>query len=305
MQKTYKIAISGQVQGVGFRPYVYGLATEFNLTGTVSNNEEGVIIFVTGIEDNILQFYNKLIDFPPPVSRIKDSELNQIETISFDEFKIIPSKKGGQLNLSLTPDFAICEYCQNDIINPNNRRFDYPFTTCVNCGPRWAITETFPFEREHTSIDDFPMCEDCVEEYTKPTDRRFHSQTNTCKTCGIDLFLVDSKGVRIDVSNDDLFKKMASLLSEGRIIAIKNTSGYLLCCNSENEQVVKKLRDSKNRPTKPFAILYPSLNHLEKELELEEVHIQSLKSTERPINIISFKDFKGNIALNQVAPGHW
>ena len=197
MLKTYKISISGQVQGVGFRPYVYGLAMEFLLTGTVSNNEEGVIIFVSGLEESIQGFYNKLIKFPPPVSRIKGSFIAQIDDRVFEEFKIIPSKKGGQLNLSLTPDFAICEDCQNDIINQENRRYIYPFTTCVNCGPRWAITETFPFERDHTSIDDFPMCEDCIEEYTNPLDRRFHSQTNTCETCGIDLCLVDNSEYEI------------------------------------------------------------------------------------------------------------
>ena len=303
MIKTYKISISGQVQGVGFRPYVYNLATEFALTGTVSNNEEGVIIFVSGLEESIQRFYHKLINFPPPVSRIKNSEIIQIEDKFFNDFKIIPSKKGGQLNLSLTPDFAICDDCQNDIINPKNRRFNYPFTTCVNCGPRWAITETFPFEREHTSIDEFPMCEDCIKEYTNPLDRRFHSQTNTCKTCGIELVLVDKLNKKVEVSKDNLFKEIAKLLSDGKIIAIKNTSGYLLCCNAENEKVVQQLRDKKNRPNKPFAILYPSLNHLKNELQVDEVHVKSLQSTARPITIISLKDYIGNIVLDKVAPG--
>jgi len=303
MQKTYKILISGQVQGVGFRPYVYTLAQDFLLTGSVSNNEEGVIIFVSGPEESILKFYNKLIQFPPPVSRIKDNKFHQIDNIVFDDFKIIPSKKSGQLNLSLTPDFAICDDCKNDIINPENKRYNYPFTTCVNCGPRWAITETFPFEREHTSIDEFPMCDDCIEEYSNPGDRRFHSQTNTCKKCGINLFLIDNSGNKVEVSNDILFKKIASFLSEGKVIAIKNTSGYLLCCNAENEKVVQQLRNNKNRPNKPFALLFPSLDHLRNELELDEVHVRSLTSTERPINIISINNYKGNIALSQVAPG--
>ena len=303
MQKTYKISISGQVQGVGFRPYVYSLAIEFSLTGTVSNNEEGVIIFVSGLEESIQEFYNKLIQFPPPVSRIKESKIIQIEDRFFDDFKIIPSKKEGQLNLSLTPDFAICEDCQKDIINSENRRYNYPFTTCVNCGPRWAITETFPFERDHTSIDEFPMCDDCLKEYTNPLDRRFHSQTNTCETCGIHLVLVDNLGVKIDVSKNDLFKEIATLLSAGKIIGIKNTSGYLLCCNAENEQAIQQLRDKKNRPNKPFAILYPSLNFLKNELQVDEVHVKSLSSTKRPITIISLNDYKGNIALDKVAPG--
>ena len=303
MQKTCKISISGQVQGVGFRPYVFGLATEFSLTGTVSNNEEGVIIFVTGLEESIQSFYNKLIQFPPPVSRIKDSEMSLIGDEFFEDFKIIPSKKGGQLNLSLTPDFAICEECQNDILNPENRRYNYPFTTCVNCGPRWAITETFPFERDHTSIDYFPMCDACIKEYTNTLDRRFHSQTNTCETCGIDLCLVDNSNVKLETSKHTVFNDVANFLSEGNIIAIKNTSGYLLCCNAENEQAVKQLRDKKKRPNKPFAILYPSLEFLKDELQLDEVHIKSLTSTERPITIISLKDYKGKIALKEVAPG--
>ncbi len=303
MQKTYRISISGQVQGVGFRPYVYNLATEFQLIGTVSNNDEGVIIYVSGLEKSIQEFYNKLIQFPPPVSRIKDSDISQIEDKVFEDFMIIPSKKGGQLNLSLTPDFAICEDCQKDIIIPQNKRYNYPFTTCVNCGPRWAITETFPFEREHTSIDEFPMCDDCIEEYTNPLDRRFHSQTNTCDTCGIDLVLIDNSGDTVEVAKDALFKKITSLLSEGNIVAIKNTSGYLLCCNAENGNVVRQLRNKKSRPNKPFAILYPSLIHLKDELELDEVHYNSLTSTERPITIISLKNYKGNIALKEVAPG--
>tara|TARA_R110002050_G_scaffold288248_2_gene440030 strand:- start:6157 stop:8424 length:2268 start_codon:yes stop_codon:yes gene_type:complete len=303
MLKTYQITFSGQVQGVGFRPYIYSLAKEFLLQGTVSNNEEGVIIFVSGLEESIQSFYSKLIQFPPPVSRIKDSKIFQIEDKIFDAFKIILSKKGGQLNVSLTPDFAICNDCQSDIVNQENRRFNYPFTTCVNCGPRWAITGNFPFEREHTSINDFPMCEECMEEYTNPLDRRFHSQTNTCQTCGIELFLVDNSDEKLEVSKDALFKNVASLLSEGKIIAIKNTSGYLLCCNAENEQVIKELRDKKNRPNKPFAILYPSLDHLKNELQLDEVHVRSLTSTERPINIISLKGYSGKIVLNEVAPG--
>ena len=303
MQKTYKILFSGQVQGVGFRPYVYRLATEYSLTGTVSNNEEGVIVLVSGSEESIRAFYHRIIQFPPPVSRLKASEIHHVEYLHFDGFKIIPSEKGGQLNLSLTPDFAICSDCQDDIVNPANRRFEYPFTTCVNCGPRWAITETFPFEREHTSLDEYPMCEACRKEYTNPADRRFHSQTNTCQTCGIDMFLCDASGEKIEIPKDTLFKKTASLLLGGHIIAIKNTSGYLLCCNAENETVVQRLRDKKNRPKKPFAILYPSLKHIKNELLLDGIHVQSLTSPERPINIIPLKGYKGNIALHKVAPG--
>jgi len=303
MIKTFKISISGQVQGVGFRPYVYSLATEFSLKGTVSNNEEGVIIYVTGDSKNIDNLYQKLIKFPPPVSKIQYSSITEIEEIVFNDFRIIAFEKGGQLNLPLTPDFAICEDCKNDLENSENRRYNYPFTTCVNCGPRWAITQTFPFERNHTSIDDFPMCEECKNEYTSPTDRRFHSQTNTCANCGIKLELISNVGETIKTSSKNIFYKIAELLSKGNIIAIKNTSGYLLCCNAENPEVIQKLRDKKHRPNKPFAVLYPSLEFLHKEMILNDKQIKSLTSSERPINIISLKNYRGNIALKNIAPG--
>lgn len=303
MQKTYKILISGQVQGVGFRPYVYNLAKDFLLKGSVSNNENGVIILVQGLDQSVQDFYDRLIHFPPQVSKIRECSITEIQFILFNEFNIVPSTKEGQLNVILTPDFALCDDCKDDIKDVENRRFSYPFTTCVNCGPRWAITETFPFERNHTSIDEFPMCETCQEEFENPSNRRFHSQTNTCSTCGINLDLINHLGQHIQVQKDELFKKVAFLLEEGSIIAIKNTSGFLLCCNAENESAVQKLRDKKQRPKKPFAVLYPSIHHLKHELVISAEQEKSLQSVERPINIINAIGYKGKIHLSKVAPG--
>ncbi len=303
MQETYKIIISGQVQGVGFRPYVYNLANEFSLKGLVSNDENGVIILLQGSKQSINDFYSKLINFPPPVSKIKNHSITQIQRAKFDAFKIVPSKKATQLDLLLTPDFAICDDCKEEIKNINNRRFNYPFTTCVNCGPRWAITETFPFERSNTSVDDFVMCEKCQEEYENPSNRRFHSQTNSCSTCGVNFNLTDNQGKILNLKKAGIFKETAQLLSEGKIIAIKNTSGFLLCCNAENKDVVKKLRIKKQRPNKPFAVLYPSIDLLKSELDINYEQERSLTSVERPINIINLKNYKGNIALKEVAPG--
>ena len=300
---TYKITISGQVQGVGFRPFVYGLAKSFSLKGTVSNNEEGVIIFVTGLKNVIKLFYEKLLQNSPSVSKIKNSEIIEVENKEFADFNIIPSTKSGQINLPLTPDFAICDDCKNDIQNPENRRYNYPFTTCVNCGPRWAITQTFPFERNHTTIHNFPMCKECEKEYSNPADRRFHSQTNTCQTCGITLNLLDNLGNKIVSTSENIFKIIGKFLTEGNIIAIKNTGGYLLCCNAENEEAIKKLRNKKNRPNKPFAVLFPSMEFLQKDLKINEFQRKSLTSAERPINIIPLENYKGKIALNSVAPG--
>jgi hydrogenase maturation protein HypF len=302
MLKTYKITVSGQVQGVGFRPYVYTLATEFNLKGTVSNNEKGVIIFAQGDTQNIESFYHKLIHSPPPVSKIQNSSIIEIEPLVFKNFKIIASNKNGQLNLPLTPDFAICEDCKNEIEIPTNKRYNYPFTTCVNCGPRWAITKNFPFERSNTNIDHFPMCESCEREYTNPINRRFHSQTNTCETCGIKLSLINYEGKEMETSTENLFKKVANLLSKGNIVAIKNTSGYLLCCNAENETTIQKLRILKNRPNKPFAVLFPSLKLLQKQITISPKEKELLTSTQCPITIIPSKNYSGKISLKNIAP---
>ena len=303
MLKTYKISFSGQVQGVGFRPYVFNLARRFNLTGTVSNNEEGVIIYVTGKDSCIWDFYKNLSFFPPPVSHVENHKLKEIDFLQFDDFKIIPSSVRGNINLRLTPDFAICNQCMEDINNPINRRHNYAFTTCVNCGPRWAITKKFPFEREHTSIVTYPMCKDCQTEYADPSNRRFHSQTNTCNTCGIILDLCDNQNNLILNNQDELFTKVASLLAVGNIVAIKNTSGYLLCCSAEDSGAIKRLRVLKKRPTKPFAVLYPSIEKLRIELDISDEEIKILKSSERPITILSSKNFKGKLALEEVAPG--
>jgi len=302
MLKTFKIVVTGRVQGVGFRPYVFVLAQKFKLKGSVSNNEEGVIIYVTGLATNIRSFYQILIEKPPKVAKIKNHFSQEIEWKDFSDFQIIPSKKTGKLNLQLTPDFAICDDCKIEISDHNNRRYNYPFTTCVNCGPRWAITNTFPFERSHTSIDEFEMCETCRIEYSDPSDRRFHSQTNSCSTCGISILLTNAQGLALSIKKEEIFKKTASLIKKGNIIAIKNTGGYLLCCDANNDVVVKKLREKKKRPNKPFAILYPSIKLLEHDLKVDEQQKNALISTERPIVIISKDNFKGDLAIEALAP---
>jgi len=302
MQKTYQISISGQVQGVGFRPYVYVLAHNYKIKGTVSNNEFGVIIFSTGEEKNILSFYKKLIEKPPVVSRIIHHAIQQIDYKEFEDFQIIASQKGSKLNVQLTPDFAICDDCKKEIKIRENRRYLYPFTTCVNCGPRWAITTAFPFERNHTSIDEFIMCEACMDEYINPLDRRFHSQTNSCQKCGIKIELKDSEGTTIKVQKSEIFKTLAAYIKEGKIVAIKNTTGYLLCCDASNEVIINKLRIKKNRPQKPFAILYPTINLLKEQLEINYKQTLALTSTERPIVIVPKTNFKGTLALTELAP---
>jgi hydrogenase maturation protein HypF len=272
------------------------------LKGSVSNNEEGVIIYITGIAKNVHSFYQCLIESPPKVSKIKNHFIQEIELKNFHDFQIIPSQKSGKLNLQLTPDFAICDDCKNEIYDSANRRYYYPFTTCVNCGPRWAITNTFPFERDHTSIDEFEMCETCQNEYSNPADRRFHSQTNSCSTCGISILITNAQGLAMNIKEEEVYKKTASLIKKGNIIAIKNTGGYLLCCDAGNKEIVNKLRKKKKRPNKPFAVLYPSIELLENELKVSPQQKKALTSSERPIVIISKSYFDGDLALQEIAP---
>jgi len=303
MLVSQKIRIAGQVQGVGFRPFVYNLACRFDISGYVSNDERGVIIHVEGESDTLNEFYRELIDNPPPLARIHSHFLESSDPEGCSDFRIRTSQKGGPLNLQLTPDFGICDTCREEIADPENRRFDYPFTTCVNCGPRWALTRDFPFEREHTSLDEFTMCEDCAEEYKDPFNRRFHSQTNSCSVCGIALRLFDSDGNPVKVPDSELFRKIAGLISSGKIVAIKNTGGYLLCCDADNSDAVMRLRERKRRPAKPFALMYPNLEVLEKEMTVNESQRAALRSVPRPILILPHEGYSGKLALESIAPG--
>ena len=303
MRSTYKIICNGRVQGVGFRPYVSKLAKSMGLTGNVSNNEDGVIIYASGASAHVTQFYRELVNNPPPVAIIKTHEIIKLDWVKYERFEILPTQAKGKLNLALTPDFAICEICSEEISDPENRRYQYPFTTCVNCGPRWSVTNTFPFERAHTTIHEFSMCPVCQTEYEDPNARRYHSQTNSCPNCGIRLELTDHHGILIKVGSQLLFKKISELIGNGKILAIKNTGGYLLCCDARNPEVVQRLRHLKKRPKKPFAILYPSIDALKEQINLDQDQTKELCSSERPIVIVSSKGFKGELALDELAPG--
>ena len=221
MPNTFEITISGQVQGVGFRPFVHGLAKQLQLSGSVCNNQNGVLIHVNASEENINGFLVQLLENAPPISVIQSHSIFEIPFQEFDDFKIISSEKNHQINIPLTPDFAICESCTADIRDKENRRFGYAFTTCTNCGPRYAVTTKFPFERINTTISEFVMCSTCQTEYTNPDDRRFHSQTNSCSDCGIKLQLVDTDGREFNASQANIMKQAAALLSNGSILAIK------------------------------------------------------------------------------------
>ncbi|MEM1001073.1 MAG: carbamoyltransferase HypF [Bacteroidota bacterium] len=301
MIATYCIQIKGRVQGVGFRPFVHELASQYEVNGTVSNNEEGVLIYLNSTKDNAKEFLNAIKNSAPSISIITDCSISKSPFRDFKEFKIVASNAKGGLKLPLTPDFAICKNCKSDIQDPNNKRYNYPFTTCVHCGPRYAITTNFPFERANTSLKQFQMCGSCQEEYENPADRRFHSQTNSCSDCGILLEIVDNKGNIVEDKQDQILDLSAKLIAEGQIIALKNTNGYLLCCDATNAEVVKELRRRKQRPNKPFAVIFPNITETKKSFNVSDSEEKTLTSEVAPIVILENKVDTG-IAIQEIAP---
>ncbi len=297
---SYEIHISGRVQGVGFRPFIFNLAEEFQLKGYVSNDELGVIIVCQG--ENSEQFFNEIHHRKPKSSEIIFSEIKEIETEEiFDNFYIKPTEKNIVVDIPLTPDFATCESCENELFDEENPRYFYPFTTCTQCGPRYSVTKKFPFERENTAIEVFKMCPNCLAEYQNPDDVRFHSQTNSCPNCGIKIWLKDNQGNEFKGSNKEIFEKLAEELSQGKIVALKNTAGYLLMCDATNSEAVSELRKRKRRPTKPFAVLFSGISIMQEYLEISELQIQHFKSSESPIIITKIKDAK-DLAIEEISP---
>lgn len=297
---SYEIHISGRVQGVGFRPFIFNLAEEFQLKGYVSNDELGVIIVCQG--ENSEQFFKEIHHRKPKSSEIIFSEIEEIETTeTFGNFHIKPTEKNIVVDIPLTPDFATCESCETELFDEKNPRYFYPFTTCTQCGPRYSITKKFPFERENTAIEVFKMCPNCLTEYKNPDDVRFHSQTNSCPNCGIQIWLKDNQGNEFKGTNREIFEKLAEELSKGKIIALKNTAGYLLMCDATNSEAVLELRNRKRRPTKPFAVLFSGISTMQEYLEVSELQIQHFKSSESPIIVTKIKEVK-DLAIEEISP---
>jgi hydrogenase maturation protein HypF len=299
---TYGIQIQGRVQGVGFRPFVFRLATQQKLTGTVSNNKDGVIIYVNADQNAVETFREALQTQAPPQSIIKNISVFKSSPSDFSRFSIETTKAEGLLSTPITPDFAICTSCKEELHDPGNRRYNYPFTTCVNCGPRYAITKRFPFERDHTSLEPFEMCHNCKTEFKSPSDWRFHSQTNSCTHCGIKLVGKASLEKFINSDQNTILKEAAKRLLTGEIIALKNTNGYLLCCDATNDKAIWTLRKRKQRPNKPFAVVFPDIETIKDAFHLSQEEETTLTNEVSPIVILKNQEDTG-IVVAAIAPG--
>ncbi len=288
-----RISVRGIVQGVGFRPFVYGLATKHNVKGWVCNTSEDVKIEVEGKAEAIEQFYLELQTKAPPLAHIEDVTISYHPPIGYKKFEIRHSTvEEGKYQL-ISPDIATCQACLSELLNPSNRRYRYPFTNCTNCGPRFTIIEDMPYDRPKTTMKHFKMCPQCQAEYDNPLDRRFHAQPNACPKCGPKVELVDNQGNPVchsELSEEsDALARASQLLKEGKIIAIKGLGGFLLACDASNETAVKTLRERKRRLSKPFAIMVSNMNEIKKHCYVSSEEEKLLTSPQSPIVLMRWK----------------
>lgn len=293
--KRLHLKIIGVVQGVGFRPCVYRLATELKLTGWVNNTSEGVLIEIEGLAETLAKFIEKLYQEKPPRSQIFQIETTELKPLGETEFIIQHSTDGAKTAVIL-PEIATCQDCLKEIFNPLDRRFRYPFTNCTNCGPRYSIIESLPYDRENTTMKGFKMCHQCLSEYLEPLNRRFHAQPNACAKCGPHLELWDQEG-QILAQNDQALFDTVQAIKDGKILAIKGLGGFHLVVDAKNQEAVTRLRLRKKRPDKPFALMYPSLELIKNDCEISSIEQELLTSVEAPIVLLKKKK-KINLAQN-------
>jgi hydrogenase maturation protein HypF len=299
--KSASISVRGVVQGVGFRPFVYGLAVKHNLGGWVYNTSEDVRIEVEGAAEAIRQFEQELDTKAPPLAHIENITVEYHRPRGYENFEIRASQpQEGKYQL-ISPDIATCQACLGELLDPEDRRYRYPFTNCTNCGPRFTIIEDMPYDRPKTTMRYFQMCPQCQAEYDNPLDRRFHAQPNACPKCGPQVELVDNRGNRIAESNP--IAVAGQLLRERKIVAVKGLGGFLLACDATNDSAVKTLRQRKNRPSKPFAIMVATVNEARKHCYVLPEEEKLLTSPQGPIVLMIWRE--GSSVSREVAPNLW
>ena len=293
-----RIRVSGVVQGVGFRPYIYRLATEERVTGKISNDTAGVTIEIEGAPVRVETFLTRLPLERPPLSFISSVQVEEVPCEGDDQFTIVKSDVRGHVVTQIPADAATCDDCLKEVLDPANRRFRYPFTNCTNCGPRFTITRKIPYDRPQTSMAKFRMCPACQAEYDNPLDRRFHAQPNACWDCGPQLWLTGPDGKRIE-SNDPLSDAIGKLAA-GEIVAIKGIGGFHLAVDATNSDAVVRLRQRKHRYGKPLAVMFRDLASARAYCDCGDAE-NLLTGVQRPIVLLE-KRKDSNIA-EPVAPG--
>ena len=283
-RKGLKVSIRGVVQGVGFRPFIYTLASRHNLTGWVRNTSSGVEIEVNGPQIEVEGFVQSIRDNPPPLARIDQMDTVWIAPDHYSKFEILSSEADPNQFIPISPDIATCPDCLRELSDPLDRRFRYPFINCTNCGPRFTIIQDIPYDRPKTTMASFHMCPDCRAEYENPLDRRFHAQPTACPVCGPQLRFTN--GANLLSERDDAMQMARQWLAEGKIIAVKGLGGYLLACDAANSAAVERLRHRKQRSDKAFALMAYDLTTIEKHCRVNKIEADLLQSHASPIVLL-------------------
>lgn len=297
--RRYRLFVRGIVQGVGFRPFLFSLAAQHKLTGFVFNQSEGVSLEIQGAGESVEGFVHTLRTAPPPLAVIDEIGMEEIVARAEAEFRIVESVSQADASTPISPDIATCDDCLRELLDPQDRRFRYPFINCTNCGPRFTIIRDLPYDRPNTTMANFMMCAACAEEYHSPANRRFHAQPNACRVCGPKMWF--------ERNGETLWEEAGlgatvEALAQGEIVAIKGIGGFHLAVDATNEAAVARLRERKGRRDKPFALMARDLNIISQFAMLGEEQREFLLSRQRPIVLTAKHDSSGLAA--SIAPGN-
>lgn len=281
--KTEMIRVYGIVQGVGFRPFVSREASDLGLCGTVANKGSYVEIHAQGSEKAVEDLKKALENRPPERSVIMEIISARADEPPFDSFEIIDSEKE-KGDIFVSPDIAVCEKCKGELFDKTNRRYLHPFINCTQCGPRLTIMDSMPYDRVRTTMADFPMCKDCEDEYTDPATRRYDAQPVCCNKCGPEVYIIGS-----EKKGAEAITATREAVMAGKIIAVKGIGGFHLCCDAKNESAVKRLRELKNRPAKPLAVMLKDISAVRRECDFGEVQEKLLTGWQKPIVLLDKK----------------
>jgi hydrogenase maturation protein HypF len=296
-----RVRVEGTVQGVGFRPYVHRLAGVLGLSGYVLNDTRGVLLEIEGATAEVDAFLERLAPEAPPMAEVERVAVERCEPTGDAHFAILPSPAAGVVDTPVSADAATCADCLNELFDPCDRRYGYPFINCTNCGPRFTIVRGIPYDRPFTTMSAFEMCERCRSEYENPADRRFHAQPNACPECGPSLSLLLAGGTPAPLAGGDALSAAVAALCEGRIVALKGIGGFHLACRADDERAVSRLRARKHREDKPFALMVADGATAEAIVRLGEHGERLLGSAARPIVLAPRRD--GARVARSVAPG--
>lgn len=303
MQSRVKISIRGAVQGVGFRPFIYRLANEMKINGSVMNNSSGVLIDCEGDREVLDLFIRRIQKEKPALSFISGFEYFFLEPNGYNCFEIIESRESNEISAFILPDISVCPDCQREMFDPADRRYLYPFINCTNCGPRFSIIKSLPYDRQNTTMSRFRMCDKCSEEYHNPNDRRYHAQPTACPDCGPHAELWDSKGKLVSTHHLSILDT-CERVRKGEIVAIKGIGGFQLIADAGNKVTLFNLRNRKRRIDKPFALMFPHIDSVKDVCELSPDEELLLSSPESPIVLLKRKSTVSGGVSELVAPAN-